>query len=119
MFGLSHKGSKDSMSTVVRIEEIGFGADRSITVKPCLEQSEDFAHIYRAASGVWWDAGRRVLYTVPTPGSSLPHSSVEWYKAILSAVSGEYGRLLSPDQNTVWQNVPSDIRQEIESLNHP
>ena len=74
------------MNSEIRVLEINFGADLSVTVKPDIPISAKIMGIYRMACGVYWNEEARVLYTAPTPNSSLPLSPMERYKKILSAV---------------------------------
>ena len=96
-----------------RIAEIGIGPAGSLYVVP---SEGDFPFIYRAAMQVGWDDGHRRLFS-PIPSEM---SYADWFRRILSAVDEEYAVRLTIDAGTIWTDVPSNLRAEIESLHrHP
>jgi hypothetical protein len=71
-----------------------------------------FDKIYRAATGVEWDAAALALAS-PVP-REFSHS--RWFEQIVSSVAGEYGIELTLGPDTNWTAVPADARREIETF---
>lgn len=93
----------------VSIEEIAIDAENRLLVRPLLMPSENFAHIYRDASGVAWIENVRSL------GAREPQkwTHVELFKQILAAVRNEYGNSLVLTPKTRWSNVPDQLQSEL------
>lgn len=83
-----------------------------LSVLPQLGPSENYAFIYRAAMGVKWDPALHSL-VAPTPKE---WSYLDWFKQIIAAVDDEYGQHLVLSYDTLWHNVPDDLRTEIEAI---
>jgi hypothetical protein len=94
------------------IAEVGIEDDRRVYVRPV---DGDFEQIYRAAMEVHWDRETGRL-SHPAPRNLTP---LQWYQQIIVAVSGEYGIRLLPTAETVWLNIPSNLRIEMEALQWP
>jgi Integron Cassette Protein Hfx_Cass5 len=71
----------------VQIDLVEIDPEQQLLVRPRLSPGEDFAFIYRTATGVRWDSIARAL--TPVPGSAPAHQ--DWFKRIVEAVRGEYG----------------------------
>jgi Integron Cassette Protein Hfx_Cass5 len=73
--------------------------------------TENFAHIYRDASGVaWLENGRSLAAREPQKWTH-----VELFKQILAAIRNEYGQALVFAPETRWNNVPSELQNELRS----
>jgi hypothetical protein len=66
----------------------------------------DFSHIYRAASGVTWDAKRHCLMA-PQP-REWTYSM--WLHQIVADTANEYGVHLTLNHRTRWTGVPPELR---------
>src|SRR5688572_15903023 len=88
------------------VREVAIDPDGRIRVWPLTSQYE---FIYRAACGVQWDAARQCL---ASPVSE-EWSPVDWFRHIAGAVASEYGERLIIGPETVWTNVPPDMRARI------
>ncbi|MBK7103788.1 MAG: hypothetical protein IPH62_00690 [Ignavibacteriae bacterium] len=75
-------------------------------VKP---EIETFSYIYRAAMEVNWDEKRKVLFS-PKPRE---WSYQKCFEQIINAVKNECNINLVIDENTVWENIDSKIKDEI------
>ena len=73
-----------------------------------------FPMIYRSATEIYWDQKKHTLYS-PKPK--------EWtyskrFKHIIDVIKKEALYELSLTSETKWINVPNNIIQEIEKMNH-
>jgi hypothetical protein len=91
------------------IAEVGIDGERRLFVRP---GKAKFPHIYREAMDVHWDASRGVLHS-PAPRD---WSYIRWFQQIIAAAA-EQSYDLRLAHSTLWSNVSSDIRAEIEQLN--
>lgn len=71
-----------------------------------------FDKIYRAALGVQWDLDAKAL-TSPVPRE---WGYLQWFQQILGAVADEYGVELTLAPDTLWTEVSSDLRGDIETF---
>jgi len=90
------------------IAEVGIDDERRVFVRPV---EGNFEQIYRAAMEVYWD---RVTGRLSHP-TRRNWSPLQWYRQIIAAMADEYGVHLQLTEKTVWSNVPSDLRAEIEA----
>jgi hypothetical protein len=95
----------------VEIAKVAVDSAGQLSVQPLLPGDTDFAHIYRAAMGVRWDAASRQLIA-PAPRE---WSQADWFKQVARAVRDEYGVRLYLSPATQWMNVSPENRAEIES----
>lgn len=91
------------------IIEIGIDEQERLFIKP---ESATFPFIYRTATEVHWDEKRKVLYS-PKPKE---WTYTDWYKQIVGVVQTECNHLLHVTDDTIWTNVPSDLKEEISEL---
>ncbi len=91
------------------IQEVGIDEEGRLYVRPF---RSSFEHIGRAAMEVNWDAPNRRLFG-PKPRE---WRYVDWFKQIVAAPADEYGTTLSLTADTIWSNVPSALRAEIEAV---
>lgn len=70
----------------------------------------DFEHVFRAAMGVYWYEERKVL-SHPDPPREWTH--LQWFRQILGAVRDEYGIDLEVTDQTIWTNVPVEMKAAI------
>lgn len=87
--------------------EVGIDDQQRVFVRPA---SGDFEHIYRAAMEVYWDPATGRL-SHPAPRNWTP---IQWFRQIIAATADEYGIHLELTDETIWSNVPADLRSEIE-----
>lgn len=97
----------------VDITKISVDSEGRIRVVPAHNPSKMFRFVYRAAMGPEWDEEMQDFYS-PIP-KEWSHS--DWFSQILAAVKSEMGVSLKIVPSTVWENVPTDQRQEIEKEN--
>jgi len=71
-------------------------------------ESRSFPYIYREAMEVHWDAERCSLYS-PIPRK---WGYERWFSQIREAAK-EQGVDLKIAETTQWQNIPSDLKEEI------
>jgi hypothetical protein len=90
------------------IDEVGIDGEERLHVRP---SSVSFEHIYRAALEVNWDAERRRLYS-PKPRE---WSYLRWFEQIVAAAADEYRVQLKVRQDTIWSDVPDELRAAISS----
>ena len=94
----------------VAISKVAVDNDGRLLVYPT--HGETFEFIYRAARGARWDHERHFLYTGPPKAASY----ADFFCHILDAVASEYGRELFLNDDTEWLDVPSQVREEIFTL---
>jgi hypothetical protein len=92
------------------IMEIGIDESKRLYVRPSFK---DYEQIYRAALEIYWDRSAQFLHS-PKPRN---WSYADWYSQILGAVLTEYGRHLVINDDTIWTNVASDLKNAILELN--
>lgn len=88
------------------ITEVGIDSMDRLYVCPAITS---FDHRYRAGMGVHWDSEKRRLFS-PKPRE---WSYVRWFEQIVAAAAGEYGVQLGLTPQTVWSNVPEELRSAI------
>lgn len=74
-------------------------------------KTQHFTMIYRSAAEVHWDNQMQCLHS-PRPRE---WSYLYWFKHIITAVESEYGCSLLLHQDTQWDNVPLNLRANIEN----
>jgi len=97
------------------IKEIRIDNNGHMHVLPAIEICGSFDFIWRDASGIRWDTNVASLIAAEP-------DRWEYFKLfgqILAAVQSEYGWQLSIAPNTLWFNVPNELRQRIESFTTP
>jgi integron cassette Hfx-like protein len=75
----------------VEIAKVAVDSAGQLSVQPLLPGDTDFAHIYRAAMDVRWDAASRQLLAP----AAREWSQADWFKQIARAVRDEYGCVAS------------------------
>jgi hypothetical protein len=95
----------------IPIAQIEVAESGLLNVAPEASAVEHFEHIYRTATGVRWLPGSRSF--APARMAELSHA--QWFSEIVGAAASEYGVQLQITSQTKWQNVPADIRAEIEA----
>ena len=96
--------------TTDNIVEIRIDSNERLLVKP---EKEVFDLIYRCACGVGWEKEGNCLFS-PKPEK---FTYIDWYGQIISAVKSEYGCQLKITSETVWVNIPDDIKSGITNGN--
>ena len=91
------------------IAEVGVDEQGRIYIRPV---GIEFGQIYRAAMEVQWDEERGRLYS-PVPRK---WSLAQWYTQIVAAAADEYGVALERNSETKWNDVPPEVRLQIEAL---
>lgn len=92
--------------TTDKILEIGIDEKERLYIRP---ENERFTMIYRSAAEVHWDSDGEFLYS-PKPRE---WSYFDWFRQIVDVVQSEYGcKLLLTDQ-TLWINIPDQLREQI------
>jgi hypothetical protein len=91
------------------VAEIGLDGESGLYVRTT---SNEYPYIYRMASGVRWDAGRRCI-TIRVD-SRLP--CADWFRLIWQGAAQEYGVRLQLGEATEWTNVELADRQAIVAL---
>ena len=89
-----------------KIIVVGIDVQGRIFVKP---ESKSFPYIYRAAMEVNWDEDKKVLFS-PQPRE---WSYQNWFEQIINAVKNECNTILIVDENTHWENVNQNIKEDI------
>lgn len=88
------------------IKEIGIDINERLFIRP---ETEHFALIYRTATEVHWDNNECFLYS-PKPRE---WTYFDWYKHIIEVVETECNCKLSITKQTIWTNIPAELRKEI------
>jgi Integron Cassette Protein Hfx_Cass5 len=88
------------------IIEIGIDALDRLYICPAITS---FDCIWRAAMEVRWDGQGQRLFS-PKPRE---WSYIRWFEQILAAAADEYGIQLHLTTQTIWSNVPEDLRSAI------
>ena len=99
--------------TVMSIDEIGLNAHGHLFVCPLAASVDEFAYIWRDASGIRWNSELRALHAAE-PARWV---TAELYKQIISAVEREYGIRLQAIPSTRWTRIPDDLRTALTALN--
>jgi Integron Cassette Protein Hfx_Cass5 len=92
------------------IAEIGIDDQGRLYVSP---RAQEFPYIYREAMEVDWDHAARCLYVPPAPRAQQA-DPLWWFQRILAAAR-EQGYELHIAQETKWQNIPQQLKEEITS----
>jgi hypothetical protein len=95
----------------IPIAQIEVADSGLLSVAPAVPDAEQFEHIYRTATGVRWLPGSRSF----SPARMAELSHAQWFAEIVDAAANEYGVRLEITPHTKWQNVPAEIRAQIES----
>ena len=75
--------------------------------------NEDLSMIYRFAKGIYWDSEYSSLHFI----EKKEWSYLDWYKHILKVVKENCSLDLYASDETIWENIPTEIRIEITALN--
>jgi hypothetical protein len=100
------------VSKAVPVEEIGLDGHGYLFVRPAGATADQFAYIWRDASGIRWDSELRVLQAAE-PRRWEPTGL---YQQILVAVHREYGVLLHTTPSTVWSRLPAHVQTMIATV---
>ena len=95
----------------IPIAQIEVAESGLLSIAPGVPDVEHFEHICRTATGVRWLRGCRSFS--PVRMAELSHA--QWFSVIVGAAASEYGVQLEITPQTKWQNVPAEIRAEIEA----
>lgn len=93
----------------IEIKEIIIDAEGRLFVRPGLSPSEDFAFIWRDASGVRWNEAVRGL----TAAEPARWEYFDLYRQILAAARNEYGKCLIVTARTRWSGVAAELQERI------
>lgn len=100
-----------SAASEVEIEEIAIDGDGHLLVRPRLPAEDDFAFIWRDASGIRWNETARALVAA----EPQRWEGFNLYKQILAAVQSEYGKRLIVTAATRWSGVRNDLKERIQA----
>ena len=100
--------------TTKSIEEVGLDTQGHLFVRPIATSPDEFAFIWRDASGIRWNRELQTLHAAEPER----WQAAELYRQIIAAVSREYGLRLMATSNTVWTRIPVELRTAIEALDH-
>lgn len=89
-----------------KIIMVGIDELDRLFVKP---ESKSFPSIYRAAMEVNWDEDKKVLFS-PKPRE---WSYQNWFEQIINAVKNECNTILIVDENTRWENISQNTKEDI------
>lgn len=92
--------------TTDNILEIGIDERERLYIMP---ENERFTMIYRSAAEVHWDNDGEFLYS-PKPRE---WSYFDWFRHIVDVVQSEYGCKLLLTRQTLWTNVPNQLKEQI------
>ena len=92
-----------------KIIEIGIDNLERLYLKP---ETEKFTMIYRSAAEVHWDNSSKFLYS-PKPRE---WTYLDWFKHIVSLIKTDYSCELFLNEETIWVNIPEQLRTEIERM---
>jgi len=93
-----------------QISEIGIDIEERLYIKSSIAR---FDFIYRTATEVHWDASGLFLFS-PKPRE---WTYLDWYRHIVDVVNNECGYKLVLGDETIWTNIPEELKQEIMQLN--
>jgi hypothetical protein len=88
------------------IDAVEVRGDGRLFVKPA---TQNFSLIYRAAMEVGWDPASQSLFSPKPREWTYPM----WFGQILGAAETEYGVRLSLTSQTMWVNIPDELKAEI------
>src|SRR5450631_1536902 len=93
------------------IELVAIDASGRLFVRPKLSKADYLTLIHRDDSGIEWDHETRALC------AAEPHrwEHLALFRQIRAAAKREYHRDLLLTQSTVWDNIPADLRSQIEA----
>ena len=94
----------------VIIKAVKINKNNALQIFPELTKESDYIHIYRDASGVCWDIQQKCL------NAREPERWNHWniYKQIQYAVKSEYGDSLIINSDTVFDNIPNELKKKIQ-----
>ncbi|MGJ1431134.1 hypothetical protein ACR79M_06120 [Sphingobacterium spiritivorum] len=92
--------------TIERILEIGIDDKKRLFITP---DKERFISIYRTASEVHWDNKGLFLYS-PKPRE---WTYLDWFRQITSVAETECNCKLVLTDQTLWTNIPEELKQEM------
>lgn len=99
------------MGKLVLIKKVAIDENGYLSVKP---EKESMDMIYRAAMGVRWNSEGNYLYFA-TPVKQ-ENDIIKFYNFILMAVLDEYGKVLKPNNKTIFENINESIKAKIAKL---
>jgi hypothetical protein len=93
------------------IELVAIDATERLFVRPKLSKADYLVLIHRDDSGIEWDDERRALC------AAEPHRWEHFalFRQIRAAAKREYHRDLVLTPSTVWDNISSNLRSQIEA----
>jgi hypothetical protein len=91
------------------IEEIGLDARGHLFVRPLAASANEFAYVWRDASGIRWDSELRRLHAA----EPARWEAIDLYKQIVAAVHREYGIQLHITTSTICAQVPEDLQRSL------
>jgi hypothetical protein len=94
------------------IEEIGLDNQGYLFVRPLAASADEFAHIWRDASGIRWNSELQVLHATEPARWEI----VELYRQIIAAVYREYGIRLEATPSTLWNQIPDKLQRSLKAL---
>ena len=92
------------------IVKIEIDVENRIVIQP---KTAKFTLIYRTATGVHWSNKNNTLCS-PTP-RELTH--FDWFKEITYVVEHECSCILEVTEQTLWINVPTELKIELTKFN--
>jgi hypothetical protein len=97
--------------TESKIELVAIDAAGRFFVRPQLSKADFLTQIHRDDSGIEWNDEMRALC------AAEPHrwEHLALFRQIRGAVKRKYGRDFVLTPSTVWENVPADLRSQIEA----
>ena len=97
---------------LMQIEEVGLDSHGHLYVRPVTTNADEFAYIYRDASGVRWSNELRTLHAAEPER----WQATDLYRQIIDAVRREYGTQLLIKPETRWSCIPGELRASIQAL---
>ena len=94
--------------TVEHIEKIEIKESGKLYVILSSSGKPDYLHIYREAAEVYWD-NEAQAFTSPVPRD---WTYVEWFNHIVKVTSW-IGINLEVSKQTLWVNIPDEVKTEI------
>ena len=98
-----------SLSTVL-INKVEILKDGELLLVLEGQGGPSYQYIYRAAAGVYWDPEQNGFKSTIPSSKSYP----EWFSHILSVTNSELGLELSLANQVTWQNIPTEVQNEIQ-----
>jgi hypothetical protein len=99
---------------IIEVESITIQENGCLLVKPVGNPSKMFRFIYRAAMEVDWEEESQ-SFICPKPRK---WSYFDWYRQVITAVVSEMGTLLKITENTLWQNVSTELKNQIKNYTY-